>query len=327
MKRLNLIALTLSMPLAVMAQTTVFNDTFTSGSDTLNVAPVAPTSSYTGWENVSQKNSTSSSINTGDFRYTLAASTSSAINEAQALFTSTPVSLSSAGQSISLEVVFTDNGGTILNGSGSYVYDGLYNAGQVAPLSGLANAGIATYVAGGANGWHGFIGRSGSSATTSASADSIVARYAQTGTATGNQAVLANNASSGLGVNPIGVILGSGAASGTFASAGVYTMYLNIALTGTGETITSDIYSGSGIGGALVSGTTASVLSTDAANYVTTFDGLAFGFRHANASANITPIMDVNQVLVIADVPEPASAVMFGFGALALAMSYRHIRR
>jgi hypothetical protein len=37
--------------------------------------------------------------------------------------------------------------------------------------------------------------------------------------------------------------------------------------------------------------------------------------------------MDISEVQVIADVPEPASAVLFGFGALALAMGYRRIRR
>ncbi len=343
MKRLSLIALTFAMPWAVMAQTTVFNDTFTvPGSDTLNTTTItAPGTSYTTWEMDSTKNAFSSSITSGNLRLTLAAATCSQFTEMQALFTSSPVTLATTGDYIDLEVVFVDTSGTLLTGTGSFLYDGLYNANQVAPLAqtgaglGMANGGLATtttYSAGGAKNWQGFVGRLGSTSTTAATANNISARRPQTGTTSGNQSVLANNASNGLGNTPSNDPVGGSAAgvNQILASGQTYTLYLQVLLTATGETMTSSLYSGTGIGGTLLGGTTGSVLSSSTADYETTFDALGIGMRHANPSVTEIPLMDISQVEVITDispVPEPVSVVLLGFGALTLALSRRRMRR
>jgi hypothetical protein len=225
-------------------------------------------------------------------------------------------------------VVFTNTGNTILTGTGDWLRDGLYNSGGSAPTNGMEGGTLAgtTYPTGGAQLWQGFIG----SMQTNGYNNAILARPQQngTGTSSGNQDAIGNNASSGIGNNPQGANLsGNGVSTITLSSGSVYTMYLQVLLTGVGtEVVSNYLYSGAGLGGLVLGSRGATVLSSGT-NFVTTFDALAWGVRHAQPGTGLDPIMDITQVQVLTNVPEPGSALFFGFGALALALSYRRIRR
>jgi hypothetical protein len=331
-----------------MAQSTVFYDDFSTGSDALNQTYSGQTygspsgaQSYTTWNIAGQKNFLPSAITTssggGYLRMTIGGTTSSGWGEVQALFTSSPVQLLSAGQYISLAMTFTNTYG-LLNGSADCVWNGLYNANQSAPIAGLQNSGLTSatpsaYATGYAQNWKGFIGRSQMSGYN----NQVFTRQPQTGAASGNQAVLGNNSSSGVGSTPTGAAVASGSNGGsttTLTAGGVYSLLMTVTLNADGsETVANSLWSGSIAGDTFANGgneiysiSSAEILNTST-NFVTTFDAMAFGWRHANGSSNYAPIMDISEVQVIADVPEPASAVLFGFGALALAMGYRRIRR
>jgi hypothetical protein len=329
MKRLTLIALTFGTPLAVLAQTIVFNDQFTSGNDQFNPATgnapnnvnAATGNSSTYWAPFSAKSLLGSTIAANNFNLQFAAATTSGYGEVQALFTSTPVTLAAAGQWLNLTVVFTDAGGTLLPAStGSYLWDGLYNSGGSAPLTPQGSA-VNFQQTGGAAGWMGYIGK----VTASGGNSALYARQSQALASTGNQDVVGNNTSNGNDNQPIPTQLGSTALTAstvTLSSGAQYTLSLGVLNTGSGLVISNALYTGVGVGGTLVGG---SYTYGSTNSFEATFDALAIGFR--NITVSQIPDMDINQVEVIADVPEPASAVMFGFGALALAMSYRRIRR
>jgi hypothetical protein len=328
MKTRYLVAISLlTMPLVALADNVVFNDIFTSQSDTYNVAPTAPTSTYTTWQPLSAKNiSDPSGISNGFFRFTFSTATSSGFGEMQAQFTTSPVTLTSVGDFVKLLVVFTNTTGTLLaGGTGSYLWDGLYNSYGVGPTNGLGNGGLnsnpgSPYATGGAQLWKGFIGKMATNNNV------IYARPPQNGagTASGNQDVVGNNTSSGVGNNPTGANLGSAASTSILTSGSVYTMMMEVMLTAAGTEVVSNLlYSGYGTAGSVLGSVNVTVLSSGT-NFVSSFDALAIGIRNAGTSQ--LPLMDISQVEVLT-VPEPTSAVLYGFGALALALSYRRIRR
>src|SRR3954470_11661103 len=152
-KQASLIALLFILPLAVAAQTAVFTDTFSNGSTT-NLASVpggTPTASSTSYDIASTKNTVGAAgvtIAPNDLRLSLAATTSSGLVEAQALFASGPIALVTIGDFINVTYTFTNTTGTLLaGGTSSYIFAGLYNSSNSAPLPGnLAQSGLTSTV-------------------------------------------------------------------------------------------------------------------------------------------------------------------------------------
>ena len=151
--------ITLFVPVVASAQVTVFSDNFSSSTINASVsAPPTPTS--TSYEEIASKKWSPSppTVTAGDLKFGLA-STSGGGTEVQALFTTTPVVLQNAGDSIQLAVVFTATQGILTSDTQWGI--GLFDAGQVAPwgggLNNSANNSNADAAVGGAQNWQGCI--------------------------------------------------------------------------------------------------------------------------------------------------------------------------
>ena len=156
------VLLTATVPLGAMADTTYFSDTFTSGS-TLNQPPTSPTLNSTSYETGTGLAGGSSSLTSGDLKITFP-NTTSVLGEFYALFTNSPVTLSTVGDHIAIIVVFT-NTANILSGSStigsSTLNIGLFNSGGVAPNKGDIVLSSFTNVttSGGTENWIGYSSR------------------------------------------------------------------------------------------------------------------------------------------------------------------------
>jgi hypothetical protein len=298
----------------VSAQTTVFSDTFGSGSTT-NTGN-APTANSTSYSTFSSKPITTT-IGANDLGMALAATTGGAA-EWQALFTSTPVTLSTVGDYVDFQLTFNNTSNTLTGTGGLYL--GLYNSHDSAPLLNLSNYGTVTQ-AGGASGWTGTVG----AFAPSGSSNKIWDRPAQTNVTGGaNQELLGNGISGGATYDyPKGVTLTGASAASTLnlINGSTYTMDFTIWLTASGFAVTNSIYSGAGTGGTLlgqVAGTSNSVASLS-------FDGMAFGW-YEKVSAGTASAMDVDSIAIRTDViPEPSTImlVLAGFGLLVSAWKFR----
>lgn len=320
-----LMALSTSIPLVVSAQTTVFSDNFSNGS-TLNGTGTA-TASSTSYDIASTKAATSS-LAAGDLKLGLPGTTSGFV-EAQAVFATTPISLSTVGDNLHLTYTFTDTL-NILFAGGSQLYNGLYNSGGSAPATGLQSSGLtgtagSPYATGGAALWKGYNGRIGYTTNTSA----IYTRPQQSGagTTSANQSLLGHTGT-GAYANPSGgnLVSSSGAGASLTASS-VYTLDFSITLSGLNTlAITNTLYSGTGTGG--------SVLFTEGgaasgANYFTnSFDAFAIGDRY-NFGTSAASTLDISSITIsdyIQSVPEPGTLALAGSGLLLALGVYRRSR-
>jgi hypothetical protein len=259
------------------------------------------TSTSTGYDIASTKNATSASLTNGDLKITQAA-TGSGFVEAQARFTSTPVTLTNAGDYVDLTYTFT-NTGNVANGSASAFYVGMYNTGGSAPVSGLNNSGLTTtagssFATGGAQLWQGYIQILQGSGGTS----KMLSRPQQNGagTTSANQELLANNVGGGAFTNPTGTQLTGASQASTVAltTGAQYTEDYRITLNANGsEAVSSTLYSGVGTGGTVVNTQTANTPTTPVA---TSYDGLAMGGRFSGTSAVLT--MDVTSLTVTTNI-------------------------
>jgi hypothetical protein len=299
----------------------VFNDTFDAGS-TINASPVAPTATATSYEVASTKNdsgSNASTIASANLALKQVATTSG-VTEIQALFTATPVTLATAGDTVDLRMTFTPNN-LATSAFADTLYFGLYNSGSPAslPLNTLQNAGLSTATTsptGGAAGWLGYVSQISPASTTSTG--KVVTRPVQTGATNANQDLVANGASGGTYtggatlspnfINPL--------AAGLTAQA--YTEDLTITLNGDGsQTINTNLYQGTDITGTNVVSQSVNTLTP----VVGSFDALAFGFRHSGTS--VASVMNVSALSVTSSVaggatPEPASLGILAIGGLSL---------
>ena len=302
---------------SVLAQvtTTVFDDTFNNGS-TVDQAPVAPTANSASYEVMANQTlAVAPSIAPGDLNITQN-NTSSAFQELEAQFTTSPLTLVNVGDSIDLTVTFVDTLGILRSGdTGSRLEIGLYNSGGVAPLQGALNLNSgAAFQTGGAKGWQGFLAQN----TASISGNYVGVRNPQSAPNGSVQDLLFNNASQNVAFgNPLASVLANSTSATTLNQGTTNTLQLILTLTGASSMSISDtLYAGASTGGTVLyslNGTTNGVING--------FDGLAFGWRFSatapniktNAMADIQEI-EVNQTVV----PEPSSIMLAaaGFGLM-----------
>jgi hypothetical protein len=324
----SILAFALTAPLAVMASTTVFNDTFTTGNDTAQSAtPQDPTANSTAFEYFQQGGAPATPVITvgspGNLKLA-GRTTSSSISEVQALFTTTPVKLATVGDFIELTVVFTDTQNIFPAGSASTLNIGLFNSGGSKPTKGvrLDASGSGT---GGAVGWNGYVARIGG---TGGGASSLYTRAPQgPGVTNPNQSqdVLFNGASSSSSYNnPAGTVLGTGTQFGAGLTVGsIYTMDYQVQLSSAGTlTLSSALYSGGSVDGAnlLFSENGAATGVT----YLTdSFDAFAFGWRfNSTSAANSINVSSINVSELIQSIPEPTTLPWMACGTL-LAVLFR----
>ena len=290
----------------------VFSENFSFS--TVNSTPSAPSVAGTSYEIISAKGwNPAPSIGSGNFIFGIGATTSGSI-EVQALFTVTPVTLTTVGDAISLTVSFTNVSG-LLTQSGALGF-GLYHSGQNYPVSGGMNGsetGAASPNAtGNAQTWLGYFAQL---AFTGANSP-ILTRPAQTGANNNNQDLVTTGGSPSFN-SPSGSTVGtaSSAPSVTLTAGNPYTEVLAIKLTATNTlAITNRFYAGTGTNGTLLSqfGGAAS-----AGTFLTnSFDALAIGWR-ATANTSATTI-DINQISVSAAVAPPVLLVPTNLVALVV---------
>lgn len=320
MKRSGLLTLLLVTPLALTAQTAVFTDNFNNGSTTNGTSTPGgtPNASFTSYDIASAKPAiTNVAIGSGRFRIGLDKATSGGLMEAQAVFTGTPVTLASTGDYINMTYVFTNTIGTLLaGGPSSYIAQGLFNSGGVAPVAGgLANAGLTNitgFGAGNCVNWLGYASRVSNVGTNEA-----YTRPAQNGpggTAV-NQELVFNGSGTGSYTNPPGATIGTSETLNTVTlnSGAVYTISYSIELTAPGTlTISNFLYSGAGVNpNNIIFSQTNTATNTEV--LVTSFDSLCIGIR--NSGATLEPAMDLSSITVtksVAGSPGPAFDVTGG---------------
>lgn len=320
------LVLAASLPLVASAQTTVFNDTFGSGSTAQSASPASPTANSTAYEYFQQGGTPATPTLAAGDMHLAGRTTSSSISEVEALFTTTPVTLATVGDWIDLTVVFTDTQNIFPAGSASTLNIGLYNSGGVSPHQGVRLDSTSAET-GGAQGWIGYVGR-----IHGTSASSIYTRPAQTanGTTSQVQDLLFNGASGSSAYNnPTGATVGSGTAFSAGMTAGsVYTLQFQIALSDVGTlTISNALYSGGAVdAGNLLIG---NIATTAAANYLTnSFDGLAMGWRfNSTSAANSIDVSSISVVDSVQAVPEPGTLALLGMGAVFAVGGFRRSRK
>lgn len=302
----------------------VLNDTFGSSSIYTGEPYPTPTSSSTAYAIASTKTGVSS-IAAGDLQVKLGGNTTSGVWEAQALFSSTPITLSSAGDYIEQTITFTATNVAAGDGN-SYLYLGLFNSHGNAPASGLASAGLngtsgSSYATGNAQLWEGYDGRlAGNSGTNE---NYYRPQQTGSGTTSANQDLFGNGAGGGLYNNPTSSgTIGTSTSNLSLINGNVYTADLLLTLNGDGTLqVTSSLYSGSAVDPANLLGSSSGADATGAGTGPTlSFDALGFGLRNHGTSLN--PQMDASSLTIssntVSAVPEPASLGLLAVGGAAL---------
>jgi hypothetical protein len=290
----------------------VLTDTF--ATSTLNAAsPGAPTATSTNYAILSGKDATASSIGAGSLHLTMP-TTSSGLNEIQALFASTPLTLASAGDFVQFTAVFATTNINAVAGN-STVNIGLYNSHGTTPVTGGAftNAGLVDVAgpAGFAVGWEGYVARFGVTGN-----NFTVSRPAQGDTTTESQDLLFNGAATGAFDNPTGVATSSNTSTNANALAdGTYTLTFKLTRdAANGLTVENHLYSGVGTGGAELQ----SRIGTAAAPLTLSFDGLAIGYRETNNLTGNAMDFSLIQVDTNMPIPEPTGLALLGLGAVGI---------
>ena len=317
---------------AALLSNVVFNDALASNGSTLGAASqsynntATPSATSTNYDVASSKQATASSLSSGNPLKLVMASTSSGINETQALFTSTPVQLTAIGDSVEITATFTNTAGLNQNAS-SAAYIGLYNSGGNAPFNNLENGSstnntqtglVNTQIndnTGGVQNWLGYeadyfggqatkVFSRPAQATSTNNVDQALVGDAQTGGPTGTQATYTsqNNTET------------------TLTIGNTYTDELLITLSAAGTyTLTEALYNGASDTGTQVGTNTVGTLGALPSGG---FDGMAIGYRESDS---LSSEMDVSTVEVTTNtaVPEPASVGILSLVALGLARRRR----
>jgi autotransporter-associated beta strand protein len=281
------------LPLAASAQTTFFSDTFNNGSTISSPTPVKPTANSTSYEQVSAKTwSPNPSVSPNDLRFGIA-STGSGVTEIQALFATNPVPLTQVGDYIQVAITYTNLSGILTTGGG-FLGFGLYNSGQVFPMTGMTNSLTSSSnnaTTGGAQNWQGYVGQ----ISYTGGKSQIMTRAAQTtGTDNRNQDLVTSGSSSQSYGNPSATTVGSSVTSALILSApATYTEVLNITLIGTSSlAITNFFYSGTDTNSAPL--TQFGGIATNATYLTAGFDALAMGwYQKASGASNTVDISSI----------------------------------
>lgn len=338
MSRITLLGVLLAAVATVAEASPIFTDTFTNGS-TVGGASVpggASTASFTSYDVASTKNASASNISGGVLSVGIPATTSG-FYEAQAIFTTSPVTLAVINDSVTLRYVFTDSA-NVLTGTGltnsSALWTGLYNSASSLPLTTLANTGLTTtqttgsILTAGAAPWQGFVMRIAATGTNGiAGSSQLYTRPAQTtGTSSAVQELLGNNVGGGAYNGPTGTTLRtlSGSGSPTLSVGQQYTVDYTITLLGTGTLgIVGNLFGGAGTSGPLLF--TASGTASGASALTTSFDALAVGYRYNGTS--VASSLNLNSIEVSATiVPEPTTLALAGLGAAWILRLSRRLR-
>jgi hypothetical protein len=313
---------------SAIAQNTVFSDNFQNGS-TVNGTSTpggTPTASSTSYDIAASKAS-SSSVSGSGLAVGLTASTTSGFWEAQAVFSSTPVTLATVGDYINLTYTFTDTGGLLFS-TNSAIYSGLYDSAGATPVAGgLASSGLSAtagsgFATGNAATWSGYVGRFLAGAGT----QQLYSRPVQngTGTSSANQDLIGNNFGGGAYNNPTGTTGGNAPSTLVLTSGNQYTISYLLTLSAANQlTISENFFSGITATGIALGGATNTFSSVTDLN----FSGLAIGARNSGVSAN--PQMTVNQITItdfLQPVPEPSTIALAGIG-VGLTLLARFRRR
>lgn len=303
-----------------------FSDTFSTS--TLNAAsPAAPTGTNTNYAVLSSKNTTASSISSGDLKLNMA-STSSGFIETQALFSAAPLALAASGDYVQLQFTFT-NTARILTTGNSTLNVGLFDSNGTSPVTGgqMNNGQMvdtqSAFAAGNAQLWTGYVGRIATTSQTSASSVTFT-RPAQNGAAPSNenQDLLFNNAGGGAFDDPAGTSLGSsGSLIAPLTESNQYTVTFKLTRGDTGL-VTADynLYSGVGTAGATLYSSSRSASASQTTAGGLEFDALGIGWRYAGVAGDPASTMDISSLEVTTNlpVPEPTSLALLGLGTLAL---------
>ena len=187
-----------------VAAAVVFSDNFSNGSTVpITTAPnnayPATTATSTGYAIASSKNqSPAPSITPAHLVFGMA-SQSSAIEQAQALFSTSPITLNNTNDFIEFTITFVPAGilGSTTSSSGELDF-GLFNSGHSAPHTDISASGLGsgtTDPTGGVQGWTGYTTRIFRRRNRQCRRRKFVTRPAQTGTDNSNQELLTSGAS------------------------------------------------------------------------------------------------------------------------------------
>ena len=264
---------------------TVFNDTFGSGSTVNNATPIpaVPTLQATAYQQITAKAlpSGTPSIAANQLRFGLP-STTSAVNMIEALFTKYPITLANTSESVEMTIVFSpvEN---LIGSPNSYLFVGLYDGGQVQPKPGGLTASTAGS-AGNAQNWNGYVSRIASGTT----AHSVNTRPAQ-GAATANNQDVVYSYSNGAQVGTTATSTLSALAAGS-----TYTTVLTITKTGAAALdIRTRLWDNANSTVMLLDRTVSSTSIPTG-----TFDAMAFGFRYNGTATGTTQRVDVRNITV-----------------------------
>ncbi len=300
----------------------VFSDNLTATASTTNQTSVPSGGHATSYDVASAKYSASpspnpSALGANGLALDLPVSTS-AITEAQAIFTTTPINLVNVGDNIELTVTFTTAANTPVA-----AYFGLYNSGGVAPATDLANGGLSNTLSNDATGGaQNYLGYVANVQNNTATKSKIQTRPAQTATTNIVQDLVSAGASgsqSYAGATQMGVASSLPTAvpmlqGGTFTE----DFLITVTAAASGSTpiqyaLDSNLYSGTtATGTALITihGTdpnTPTPPTAPAAFGYDGFDAFAFGYRENNSTlteidySSVTVSSNTVQSLLLGD--------------------------
>jgi fibronectin-binding autotransporter adhesin len=303
------ISLAITLPVGVMAQQTVFYDNFaTSTINGTSTNNGSATASYTSYDIASGKSATSTTIAPGHFGLECA-STSAGYLEGQALFTSYPVTLATVGDSIDIQVVFTDTTNFFNNNAANAESFGvgLFYSGGSLPIctnttgTNLWNGGLASSriesTLGGVQNWIGYRGLL--TYNPGASASSVIqTRPAQNQGNNQNQCLMQSGSGGYAGANTVAQQANSWVGL-TLNIGSQYTVDYNISITSTNPltlAFTNILYAGVGTSGTVIA-TNGGITSNSSYILTTNFDSFSVGGERTGSRQSTN---DINQVMITA---------------------------